>query len=119
MDKRGWERTIGPLIILAALFLVMSPELGALLLVMNSLGLDLIVLLCAIQLRVSSLSLWQSLAVDRSRVCVTSFAIFRFVLRTTGVLLAPGRATVGLCAYLFVLSQTLWCPLSTHPGAAT
>jgi hypothetical protein len=119
MDKRSWERKIGPLIILATLFLVMSPELGALLIVVNSLGLDLIVLLCAIQLRVTSLSLLQSLAVDRARVCVTSFAIFRCVLRTTGVLLAPGRATFGVCAYLFVLSQTLWCPLSTHPGAAT
>jgi hypothetical protein len=117
MDRRSWERKIGPLIILAALFLVINPELSALFIVMNSLGLDLIVLLCAIQLRVSSLSLWRS--VGRSWVCVASFAFFRCVLRTTGVLLPPGRATVGLRAHLFALSQTLWCPFSTHPEAAT
>jgi hypothetical protein len=103
------------LAILGALFLVITPELRALLIVVDALSLELILLLLLIQLRGFLPIMEIALMVAGRWCCMTSFSAVRGILRVFGAFL-PGRSTYGVSLLLFVLSKSLWCPqLAARP----
>jgi hypothetical protein len=117
MNMRRWEWRLVDLAILSALFLVINPELRALLIVVDALSLELILFLLLIQLR-GVLPIIAVALLSASRwCCVSSFCTLRGILRVFGAIL-PGRALCALSTLLFVLSQNLWCPLSRQSRAA-
>jgi hypothetical protein len=108
MHRLKWK--IAAIAILAALILVMNPELRALLLAVDALGLELVFILFAVQLRgllpiLRSVLVWVGL-----RCCAASFAMLRISLQVFGAVL-PGRAMPGLSTLLYVWSRHLRCPL--------
>jgi hypothetical protein len=111
MDWRRWTWKSTTVAILLALFLVLNPELRALLLVINGLGLELVIFLIGLQLR----SLRPTVGILAMQVgtflCGAVYKAFRGATRALALLAPPGRATFGLSAFLFVLSHNLWCPL--------
>jgi hypothetical protein len=113
MNTRRWEWNLADLAILCALFIVINPELRVFLFLVDFLGLELIFFLVLIQLR-SFLPI-TALALNSAGKwsCMVSFAACRGILRVFAALL-PGRAST----LLFILSQSLWCPLSRRSGLA-
>ena len=112
MNTRRWEWRLADLAILCALLLVINPELRALLLLVDFLSLELTLFLLLIQLR-SFLPIVAVALVSISKwSCVTAFAAFRGILRVFGAIL-HSRTLNALSTFLFVVSQNLWCPLST------
>lgn len=111
MKTPRWNWKIAALVILAALVLVTSPELRALLLVVDALGLELVLFLVAVQLR-GFLPIIRSVLVSvGSRCCAASIAGLRLLLRIFGAVL-PGRAMPGMSTLLYVWSANWWCPSS-------
>jgi hypothetical protein len=96
---------------------VMNPELRAFLLLTNFIGLDLMILLIAIQLRNLLPALFSLRHPMHASWCVAGYATLRVATRMLALLLAPAdRATVGVTTLLFVLSMNMWCP-SLKPGS--
>jgi hypothetical protein len=115
MDWRrlgGWS---GSAVILLALVLVMNPGLRAFLLIVNGLGLELTVLLFALQLR----SLMPAVGIMTMQIarslCGAAYTALRGAIRAVVLVALPGRATLGLSTFLVVLSHNLRCPLA-KPG---
>lgn len=84
---------------------------------MDSLGLELVVMLLAIQLRtflpVTAIALVSASAWS----CAVAFSILRGCIRLVGALL-PARASTGVSILLYVISRNLWCPVSRHSAMA-
>jgi hypothetical protein len=111
MNTRSRKWTLADFAIVGALFLVLNPELRALLFLVDFLSLELILFLLLIQWRSVAPTVAVALASAGKWSCVISFAAFRGILRLFGAVL-PCRALCALSTLLFVLSQNLWCPLS-------
>jgi hypothetical protein len=111
MNSRRWEWRLAAFALLVWLVFVSNPELRVLLILVDSLGLELVLLLLAIQLRVL-LPMVRAVAVAVcARSCLIAFLILRIVLRAFAVLM-PRRAAPGTSMLLYVLSKNLWCPIS-------
>jgi len=111
-DWRSCTWKTAAIVVLLALFFIMNPELRAVLLFVDEFGLELMILLLAVQLRVV-LPVAAAIKTHVARaLCAPAFAVLRGLTRALALLLPPGRAvTFGLSTYLYVLSHNLWCPL--------
>ena len=87
----------------------MNPELRAFLLVANFIGLDLMFLFMAIQLRDFLPAIPSYPHRMRTFLCVAGYATLRVTTRAFALLLAPARVSGGLTTLLFVLSKNMWC----------
>jgi hypothetical protein len=114
MKTRSWIWKLAGFAILVWLVFVTTPELRALLIIVDSLGLEIVFLLLAIQLRTSLPFLKQAFLSIRLWSCVTSFFALRSFMRLFGLLL-PARAFAAVSALLYILSKSLWCPISQQP----
>jgi hypothetical protein len=111
MNQRPWINKYGSVAVLLMLLMVMNPELRVFLLLTNFIGLDLMILLIAIQLRHLLVAVPTFQQAMRTFLCVASYTALRFATRLIALLLAPAdRATRGLTILLFVLSRNMWCP---------
>jgi hypothetical protein len=111
MNPRPWINKYGTVGILLMLLFIMNPELRAFLLLTNFIGLDLMILFIAIQLRYLLPMIPSIQRPMRTFLCVASYTTLRFATRAIALLLAPAdRATAGLTTLLFVLSKNMWCP---------
>jgi hypothetical protein len=112
MKRRAWINKYGIVAVLLMLLLVMNPELRAFLLLANFIGLDLMILFFAIQLRYWLQAIPSFQHPMRAFLCVASYTTLRFATRMIALLLAPtDRATASLATWLFVLSKNMWCPM--------
>jgi hypothetical protein len=111
MNWRPWLNRYGSLAVLLALLFVLNPELRAFLFVTNFIGVDLMIFLIAIQLRVELLAIRTFPYPLRTTLCVAGYASLSLVTRLVGVLLAAARVTTALTGWLFVVSTDLHCPL--------
>jgi hypothetical protein len=110
MNPRPWINRYGTVAVLLMLLLVMNPELRAVLLLANFIGLDLMIFFIAIQLRYLLQAVPSFQHPMRSFLCVAGYTALRFATRMIALLLAPAhRATAGLTTLLFVLSKSMWC----------
>jgi hypothetical protein len=108
MNSRAWINKSGTVAVLLLLLFVLNPELRAFLLVANFIGVDLMILLFAIQLR-SVLSMAPLFSNHvRTFVCRASYTTARIMTRTIALLLAPCRVAAGVTTFLFILSINLW-----------
>ena len=73
----------------------------------NYLGLDIVGLLLALQLRPQLARVHSLFASGLGQVRVVALMMLRLTLRMAGALLPPGRSMTGLRMLLFVLSQSL------------
>jgi hypothetical protein len=120
MNGRSWINRYGTVAVLLLLLLVMNPELRAFLLVANFIGLDLMILFIAIQLRYLLPAVPSFPHQMRTFVCVASYTTLRVTTRMIALLLAPAsHATAGLTTLLFVLSKNMWCPKPKQGLTAT
>jgi hypothetical protein len=111
MNQRPWINKYGSVAVLLMLLLLMNPELRAVLLLANFIGLDLMIFFVAIQLRFLLPAVSSIQHPTRTFLCVASYTALRFATRMIALLLAPAyRATAGLTTLLFVLSKNMWCP---------
>ena len=111
MNTRSWSWRLAGFAILVWLVFVTTPELRALLILVDSLGLEIVFLLLAIQLRTLLPFLVQAFVSFRLWSCITSFFILRSLIRLFGLLL-PARAFAAVSTLLYILSKSLWCPIS-------
>jgi hypothetical protein len=118
MNTRRLEWRLAAFAILIWLAFVSNPELRVLLILVNSLGLELVFILIAIQLRTFIPVFAAALVSARLWCCVTLFFVLRAILRTFGVLM-PGRALSATSALLYVLSRNLWCPLAQQSATSS
>lgn len=111
MSKHSWKSNLGTAALLVAIVVVVNPELRALLLVADALGLEVVLLLIATQFRV----LWSMLRVAADPIvrvfCKSSFLVARAAMRTFPVLLPFRPFGALLCPLLLVLSYGLRCPV--------
>lgn len=110
MNQRPWMNRYATVAVLLLLLLVMNPELRALLLVANFIGLDLMMFFIAIQLRDLLPAIPQYRYQMRTLLCLAGYAALRVTTRTVALLLSPARVSGGLTTLLFVLSKNMWCP---------
>lgn len=115
MHTRSWKSHLGAVTIVVALVIVANPELRALLLLADVLGLEALALLVATQLRFY----WPVFRVVAEPVlvatCGMAFAFGRGALRAVSMIMPIGPFTVSLCIALPVLSRNLRCPLHNRP----
>jgi hypothetical protein len=116
MNARHWERRLAAFAILVYLAFVVNPELRVLLMLVNSLGLELVILVLATQLRSLLPAIHGAFASASLWTCAISFFILRSILRFLGALM-PGRA-LSVSTLLYVLSKNLWCPISERSAEA-
>jgi hypothetical protein len=109
MNRRPWIDKYGTIAVLLMLLIVMNPELRALLLLANFVGLDLMIFFIIIQLRYLLPAIPSSPYQMRTFLCVASYTSLRVTTRTIGLLLAPARVSGALTTLLFVLSKNMWC----------
>ena len=110
MNRHPWTNKYGTVAVLLLLLFVMNPELRALLLLANFIGLDLLIFFIVIQLRYLLPAIPSYPYQMRTFACVASYATLRVTTRTIALLLAPARVSGGLTTLLFVLSKNMWCP---------
>jgi hypothetical protein len=110
MNRRPWIDRYGTVAVLLLLLLIVNPELRAFLWLANFIGLDLILLFLAIQLRNLLPAIPSYPYQMRTFLCVAGYTTLRVTTRTVALLLAPARVSGGLTTLLFVLSKNLWCP---------
>lgn len=119
MTKRSWKSRLAAAAFLAAMVFVLNPELRALLLVADALGLDVVLLLLATQLRV----LWPVLRVATDPIvcflCNSSSLIARTAMRAFPVLLPVRPLGALLCPLLFGLSFGVHCHIDYPASPAT
>jgi hypothetical protein len=119
-SKHQFERDaalrLAAVALLIGVVVVSNPELRALIIVVDALGLDLVCLLLAIQLRALLPIIRVAFMSACIWCCTTSFSALRGILCAVGASL-PGRAAYGFSTLLLVLSTRLHCPLSA-PRAA-
>jgi hypothetical protein len=113
MNTRRWEWRLAAFAIIVWLIFVTNPELRLLLILVDSMGLELIFILLAIQLRGLLPMIRVTLMPAGLWCCSIAFCILRGTLRALGALL-PGRAWSETSALLYVLSKNLWCPISRN-----
>ena len=110
MSKRSWKSYLGTVAFVAAIVVVVNPELRALLLVADVLGLEAILLLLATQFR----TFWPMLRVATEPItlafCRLSSLIAQAAMRAFPVLLPFRPLGLLLCPLLLVLSYGLRCP---------
>ena len=105
-----WMNKYGTVAVLLLLLFVMNPELRALLLLANFIGLDLMIFFFMIQLRHLLPAMPSNLNQMGTFLCVASYTVLRVTTRTIALVLAPPRETWGFTTLLFVLSKNMWCP---------
>ena len=110
-NTRRWEWRLAAFALLVWLVFVSNPELRVLLILVDSLGLELVFILLAIQLRGLMPVVRAAVTAVCSWSCSISFLIVRVLLRTFAALMPRGGLT-GTSLLLYVLSRNLWCPFS-------
>jgi hypothetical protein len=111
MNARRWEWRLAAFALLVWLAFVSNPELRILLVLVDSLGLELVFFLLLIQLRGLIPTIRAAAEPIWVRSCAISFLILRVVLRVFAALM-PRRALCGMSMLIYVLSKNLWCPIS-------
>jgi hypothetical protein len=110
MGWRRWSWKTSTLVVLLLLLIVVNPELRAILLFVNSVGVDLSVLLILLQLRLLAPTVG-ILAVQAGTFLWRALhPVLRGATHTLAQLTLPGRVT-GVPTFLVVLSLNLWCLL--------
>ncbi len=111
MNKRSWKSYLGTVASVVAIAIVVNPELRALLLVANALGLEALLLLLATQFR----TFWPMLRIAAEPAllafCNLSSLIAQAAIRAFPVLLPFRPFGLLLCPLLLVLSYGLRCPI--------
>jgi hypothetical protein len=111
MNRRPWIDRYGTVAVFLLLLLVINPEVRVFLLVSNFIGLDLMILLFAMQLRFLLPAVPSISQQMRTFLCVAGYASLRVTTRMISLLLAPVcHVAAGLTTLLFVLSENMWCP---------
>lgn len=114
--RSGWRLAAFVIIVWAAF--ASTPELRVLLVLVDSLGLELVFILLAIQLRSVLLMIRAALAPASFSSCPILFFLLRAALRSFGALM-PRRILPGTSMLLYVLSHNLWCPLARASTATS
>ena len=107
--RRRWRSVLAALLVLGALVVVANPELRALLLLAETVGLEAIVFMVVVQLR----SYWPMLRATAGLAarasCGVLFAAIRAFLRATFLWLPTGPFTAPIFPALGVWSERLNC----------
>jgi hypothetical protein len=110
MKWRRWTEQYGSIAVLLAMFFVVNPELRSFLWTVDVLGIDLIIIVFGLQLRMLLLTMPILAARARLMVCTTSYGFLRIGSRLLLIFTPPSRAMYGISLFLNVCSKSLRCP---------
>jgi len=114
MSKRSWKSYLRTVAFVAAIVVIVNPELRALLLVADALGFEAILLLLATQFR----TFWPMLRIATEPIlhalCKFSSFIAMAAMRAFPAILPFRPFALLLCPLLLVLSYGLRCPIQSQ-----
>ena len=102
MPKRRWQVRIGLLFLSLALVTILNPEVRALFLIVDAIGLDLVILLVATQLRAVAPFLSPWLALFGGVTSSAGVYAYRSILPTLLYMIAPRLMPALLVLLLFI-----------------
>ena len=103
------RRVVQVLLVLALLVVIVNPELRVLVLLVDSLGLELIFLLLALQLRSTSILLGPLTQTLKARACSAAFHVGSLALRAYQKALVLRRFDRLICPVLIIVSYGIRC----------
>ena len=106
MTKRRWQAHIGLIFLSLVLVAVLNPELRAALLIVDSIGLDLVVLLVATQLRVWAPFLYPWAAELGRLAGIAGVYAFRSILPTLLYIMSPRLMPAPLVLLMFLCAAS-------------
>ena len=115
-NKVQVRHVVQVLLVLALLVVIVNPELRVLVLLVDSLGLELILLLLALQLRSISSLFVPLTQILGARSCSAAFQVGSLALRVYQKALVLRRLDRLICPLLIILSYGLRCHVAIRPA---
>ena len=106
MAKRRWQARFGLVLISLALVLILNPEMRAAMLIVDSIGLDVVVLLVSMQLRVVAPFLSPLTALLATAAATALVYAYRSILPTLLYMLSPRHMPAPLVMLVFFLAAS-------------
>jgi hypothetical protein len=110
MNQRRRIKKYLSMAIVFAIFFIANPELRSFLWTVDALGLDLVIVVFGLQLRLLLLTMPIMATRARAATCAAIYGLLRIGSRVLLIFTPPSRATYGFSLFLNACSKSLWCP---------